>query len=205
MIKINFANQKQGGYLTKSGAGGTDLKGLSKTIDLEAIRELPLQKLVLPLIVFFGADYASNYFQQEQLSILDQQIEALKAEQSPLKAEANKLKSYEELRKSLEEDERVIRDKIDTIQKLVAGRSAPPRALIAFSTTLPENVWLSEIKTEGQVVVVKGLATDFNLISDFMKNMGENVQFSDLELKNTQQARDSGHGVVSFELSGRLR
>ena len=55
-------------------------------------------------------------------------------------------------------------------------------------------------------VAIKGNSTDFDLVSDFMKRMGESPVFADLVLRSTQKSLDSaGIEIASFELTAKRR
>lgn len=216
MIKINLATKKQSG-LVQSKPGLTigrfdlstllRLKGGGSEATATVIQELPVRKIVLALVVGVLANYTAESQKEAELKKVQDQIDAITAQIPKLKADADKLKSYEELKKGLEQDEFTIKTKIDTIQKLIAGRNAPPKMLIAMSSSIPSEVWLSELKIQDANVSIAGYARDYTMISDFMKNLGESIYFNELSLKNSQQTKDveSGQEVASFELAAKRK
>ena len=215
MIKINLALRKQpvggGGGVAKTGSmaslGSFDLSSLKGLkIDTEALKDLPLRKVALPLIIGALASFTLDNYRDSELKALDAQMEVLAAEKPKLEAEANKIKQYEGVKKDLEADEFTIRTKIETIRKLVAGRTVPPKLLLALASTMPEEVWISGFKMASSSVTLQGFSYGFGPISDFMKNMSESAYFTDLKLNRTEQVREQGIGeVATFELDAKRR
>lgn len=212
MIKVNLALRKTAGGSTSrstgfSGISKIDLQTFkSMRLDPELLKDLPIRKTVLPLVVGVLASFTLESYKEGELKKLNDQIAVLDGEKPKLQGEANKLKTYEELKKNLEADEFTIRTKIDTIQKLIAGRAIPPKLLVSVAQALPEEVWLAEFQVKESDIFLTGYSMGFNQISDLMKNMGESVYFSDLNLKNTQQVKDpEGVEVANFELTARKR
>lgn len=211
MIKINLALRKQpvgGTTAGKTGSfGAMDLSSLkSIKFDAAALKSFPLQKLVLPVIVAVLANFTLQGHKESEVKAVQSEIDAVSAEKPKLQAEANKLKQYEDLKKSLEGDEFTIRTKIDTIRKLIADRSTPPKILLALASTVTEEVWISGFKVQDGSVLLQGYSYGFGPISDFMKNLSESAYFTDLKLNKTEQVKEQGFGeVASFELDAKRR
>jgi hypothetical protein len=194
VIRINFAARKQtggggGGGGTKTGTiiTGFDLSNISRfKVDFEALKELPLKQSLLPVVVGVLAGYALESYKESEISKLDKSIEEVNILKPKLQEDIAKLKNYEQLKKSLDGDEALIRGKIETIQKLIAGRSSPAKLLGGLSTAIPKEVWLSEFQIAESQINIQGYSLDLGHISDFMKSLGENTLISDLVLKNTR-------------------
>src|SRR6185503_10431241 len=96
--------------------------------------------------------------------------------------------------------------KLDTITKLVAGRQAPPKVLLAVSSGIPKEVWIGEIGIKDETMKVKGSSLGFAEISDFMKSLNESAFFTDLRLVDTKKGKDDqGYEVADFEISAKRR
>lgn len=207
MIKINLASRK--GPSSGGALGGTRLTmvGLARAApSLEQLKGLPIRKITIPLIIGFAASYTVDNLKEQDIAEMNVALDKVNAERPALLAQTNKMKAAEETKKTLETDESTIRIKIDTIQKLIAGRTTPPKLLMALSTAIPKDVWLSEFQLKSADIKLKGYSLGFNQISDFMKNLNENAYFMDLGLKTTQQVKDeSGAEVAYFELAAKRR
>jgi len=203
MIKINLASRKQA-VAADANAGKTGL--LLGGMRLEELRELPIRRYVLALIVVFMANYLLDEYKQDELKKVGTVLTALRLEQTKIQTELGKTKGFEEIKKQLDADEFTMRTKIETIEKLIADRQTPSRVLVALSTAIPSEVWLSNFRVENSQVSFVGSSLGFNQISDFMKNLGESAYFTDLRLQNTQQATtERGAEVAVFELQAKQR
>jgi Tfp pilus assembly protein PilN len=161
---------------------------------------------LLPVVVAIVAWYMLDTFKEEEMQKLSAIHAKLTSERTALEAEAKKFKGYEEVKKALEQDEFTLRTKIETIQKLIADRSSPPKILLTLATSIPKEVWLSELKLTDKEGSFKGYSMGFGQISDFMKNLNESAYFTDLNIKKTEQAKDEGGAeVAAFELTARRR
>lgn len=204
MIKINLATRKQ------SGVGGGESKAIKMAptltnINLDQFKELPLRKVLVPLALAGVGYFLLNSYKEDEIRKLDAALGQMNAQNSTIQSEIAKLKSYEPIRKSLEQDEITIRTKLDTIKKLMADRSTPPRLLMSVANSMPKEVWLNELRLEKGQFNFKGTAMDYNQISDFMKGLNDNAFFSDVNLKDSQQVSDAKTDMANFEVMAKRR
>jgi Tfp pilus assembly protein PilN len=203
MIKINLALKKQS-VAAVEGGGEKGVK--SATAALEGIKELPLKKIAIYVGLVFAANYLMQSTQEDELNKLDRKIARVNDENARLTAALGKTKQYEQLKASLDADETMIRQKLDLVKKLVDGRQNSSKMLLALSSGVPNEVWLSEFKVSDAEVRLKGLSSDFSHVSDFMKSLGESAYFGEMTLVNSVQDKDEiGLGVTNFELSAKRR
>jgi hypothetical protein len=212
MIKINLATRKQSAGATADGRsftmGSFQLPaGLSKlNVNINELKDLPIRKLILPIVVCFGAMYMVESLKADDMAKVHEEAAKVTAEREQLMVAVGKLKGYEELKKSMEADEQVMRSKISVVQALIADRSNPPKILRSLSTAIPKDVWLSEFRAEEAEVSFKGYSLDFNQVSDFMKNLNESAYFADVTIRSTQQSKDElGADVAAFDLAAKRR
>ncbi|MGK5084961.1 PilN domain-containing protein [Bdellovibrionota bacterium FG-1] len=210
MIKINLALKKQstsvaGDSRSAAPGGGGMLAGM-RDVKFDGLKDLPIRKLALMVIVGFGATYLLDDFKATEIKIVEDQLVKARDEQSKLTAELTRTKGYEDIKKTLDADELMLRTKIDTIQKLLADRQNPPKMMMTLATTIPQDVWLKGLKIKDREVSLQGASIGFNSISDFMKGLNESAYFSDVQLKGTQQERDElGSDIAGFELVAKRR
>lgn len=210
MIKINLATRKQ------SSGASHEAKGLNfgsfqfpsgfSKFNVNELKDLPIRKLLLPLVVCVALTYLVDSLKEDEMIQVQEEAAKVAAEKVQLVASAGKLKGYEELKRNMEADEQVMRSKLAVVQGLVADRTNPPKIMRSLAGSLPKDVWLSEFKAADNEVTFRGYSLDFNQISDFMKNLNESAYFSDVTIKNTQQAKDElGVDVASFDLVAKRR
>lgn len=221
MIRVNLATKKQSASVT--GGSSSDSGKLfgflsqGKELDLTAVREiknkiadlsvvLPVAKVAMYLVLSVVAWFGSTYWKDLQIEAEEALIAQENTEKQRLAISVGRLKKFEEAKKLLEEDEAMLRAKIETIRRLIAKRGEPIKAFLALSQAIPDDVWLSDFQIKSNDIELRGFATQFEKITDFIKNLGENELFTDLVLKNTQMDKDSSSlSVPSFDVSLKLK
>lgn len=210
MIKINLLKRKSsqrsalssGGALS-AGAVTDQLKDLFSKISPE------IQSTLYTLVIYAVIGGVAHYFledrKQKDLTTTKADIQKLKNEISLLDSEIAKTKGYEKVKKELEDDERAIKTKIETIQKLVDERTAPPKMLMTLSQSTPKDVWIDDFSVKDSEVRIKGSSLGLTVVSDFMKSLEETVYFKDVTLKNSKQQREKGVEVANFDLELKRR
>jgi Tfp pilus assembly protein PilN len=217
VIRINLAARKQFGVVAggREGAAAVaalgerfaalkafDLRGLG----LDALSSLPLRQLGTAIAAVAVAYTVAEGMKRDEVGKVMKEIEGERAAQVKLKADFERTKGYEPLKKQLDADEKTMRVKLETIQKLVADREVPPKLLIALAKGIPAEVWLSEFSADAKDVKMKGFSVGYDQISDFMRMLGESIYLTELQLVGSQQAKDAeGFLVQAFELAARRR
>jgi len=184
VIKINLAARRQKELAPPS---GMSLGGILEKVDLSVIQDLPIKKVLGPVIIGLIAGYILDSYKESEVGKIQKEIEKAEKDAARYQVEISKFKNYEGLKKSLDEDEGMIKSKLDTIQKLMENRGDPVKMLSLLSSTIPRNVWLTSYKKKQTDVMVSGATTDFNQISDFMKNLIDSSRFTDVELSESKQ------------------
>lgn len=204
MIKVNLATRKQA---IPTETVGKALPSLGRfRVDLGDIQDLPIKSLVIHVIAAAAVYWLADSYKQEQMAIAEGQLQKVTAEHARLEKELIKTKVFEKDQQALEEDLKMIRLKIDIIEKLVADRSTPPKLLLSIAKAIPKDVWLSEFRVSNSEVTFRGTSLGFNQISDFMKNLNEDVFFKEVSLKTSNQIKDrSGLEVATFELGAKRK
>ncbi len=202
MIKINLALRKTASLVEQGGGASQLTMATLRGLKVNEVLETPAfrQALVLGALML-GGSYWVDTTKENEIHQAQEVIDKLREDQAQIRKSLDETKKYEGLKKALEDDELVIRQKLDVIQKLMSDRAVPPKLLLALSSALPKEVWLSEFRVEPQDITFRGDASDFNQVSDFMKNLNESISFKDVVLRNTQQARDEqGVETAKFEI-----
>jgi hypothetical protein len=200
MIKINLALQKRSS-ITADGKSG---KSLLSNSQLEQLKELPIRRIAIPLVLAYVVSFGLDSIKEDKLADLDKLITKQKAEATKLESSLAKVKTYDALKKSLDADELAIKTKLDIIKKLMANRGFISKSLLSISSAAPKEVWLTGFKCDINSVTLQGSSLGFNQISDFMKNLNDTHLFSSIELVNSQQSKDIADGA-SFELTAKRK
>jgi type IV pilus assembly protein PilN len=79
-----------------------------------------------------------------------------------------------------------LQQRVGLIEELRKGREGPVRMLDEISRSLPEMVWLSEIKQQGADLTITGRCTSLTALSDFVDNLKLGGYFKPIEILNSQ-------------------
>jgi type IV pilus assembly protein PilN len=79
-----------------------------------------------------------------------------------------------------------LQQRVGLIEELRKGREGPVRMLDEISRSLPEMVWLSEVKQQGADLTITGRCTSLTALSDFVDNLKLGGYFKPIEILNSQ-------------------
>ena len=204
MIRINLALLKQANYVAvKTGQYTTATnKGGGGAINGQMAALLPLiLRIMVPVALCAVAYFGYDFYIDQKTKEMAQENEVLDKEKVKVQDELKRIKGFEVVKAELDRNERIVRTKIETIEKLLKGRDGTVKTLIAVSQSLPKGVWLTDLISTEQGFQIKGGTTDIGLISDVMTHLGKTIYFKNVTLKNTQQ--DPNGKQATFELAAR--
>lgn len=207
MIKINLASRMNSEPVgSNGGAFNSSMFGLDR-LDVEQLKDLPIKKLLLPIIIGFLASNGLESFKNDSINQLDKVLKKQSEQNKKLQTESSKFKSYESVKATLDEDESTIKTKLDTIKKLIEGRAMPLKILLGVVSAIPKDAWLTQLSLDSSKLNLKGSVFEFNQISDFMKSLSENSIFSDVNLSKSEQHKDQSSGLnyANFEFDLKRR
>ncbi len=79
-----------------------------------------------------------------------------------------------------------LKKKLDTLDKLKAGRSGPVRMLDELSGITPRRLWLRKMEEKGGKVSMVGSAVNIDDVSQFIGALKASKYFGDVELMKTE-------------------
>lgn len=98
-----------------------------------------------------------------------------------------------------------IEKKLKVIDELSIARSGPVHLFDEIATNLPDRMWLTEMKVEGQELTIQGVSLDNELVAAFLTALNNSAYFKDVELVGTEAKEMEGYKLNAFELSAKLR
>jgi type IV pilus assembly protein PilN len=111
------------------------------------------------------------YFSLSQASRrVDADIVTAQQEAARLQSLLAEVTRFEEQRKQLQA-------RVQLIEELRKGQSVPVQLLDHISKSLPEMLWLTQMRQEGPEVTIEGRSTTLLSLSDFVGNLGSNDFF----------------------------
>jgi Tfp pilus assembly protein PilN len=191
--------------VTASGGGGNKLNlnfgSLSSfgKITPDMLKELPLKKLIIPIIVGVGAYYYLDNLKTSEIQKLEDTLKGVSEEAAKVQKKIDALKGYEKVQKEMEEDEKILRSKIDTIQGLSKDRDRSFKLLASIVDMVPSQLWLSTLKVDKTEIKMDGGARGLGQISDFMKNLRESAYFENVNLITSNEVTET-QKIIEMEL-----
>lgn len=206
MIRINLAKRKQfGGALSvgKTGSGvsaaSTALFDLRKT--LQSGSGNVFLQMGLPIVIGIGLYFLTEFYFDHQREQMKAEVAQIEEQQRVVTVELARMKGFEITKKDLEKNEKILRNKIEVIQKLVENRDHAFRATVALSQSIPADAWITELVETDTVWTLRGSATDVNQVSDFMARLNQTIYYKDIALKS---ASSNPQGTqTDFEFNAR--
>jgi type IV pilus assembly protein PilN len=79
-----------------------------------------------------------------------------------------------------------LQQRVALIEELRKGREGPVRMLDEISRSLPDMLWLTEVKQQGADLTITGRCTSLTALSDFVDNLKLGGFFKPVEILNSQ-------------------
>jgi type IV pilus assembly protein PilN len=130
----------------------------------------------------------------QQAAQLDAQIAAKKAESARLDTLLAEVKVFEDRKATLQQ-------RVNLIERLRQGQTVPVQLLDHVSRSLPDMLWLTDLKQDGPFLTIEGRTTTLIGLSDFVGNLGANpVLQKPIEIVDSHVEGDSKDGKGGPEL-----
>jgi type IV pilus assembly protein PilN len=134
-----------------------------------------------------------------QTAQLDQDIATAETEALKLRTVLAQVQKFE-ARKAM------LTQRVTLIEQLRRGQSAPVHVLDEISKSLPDRLWLTEIKQVGGDFTISGFTASLPSLSDFVANLEATKWFKrPVEILDSQVTPDAKAGdLVKFSIKGAL-
>jgi type IV pilus assembly protein PilN len=108
--------------------------------------------------------------------------------------------------KNIKEQQAALREKLDILGQLKAGRSGPVRVMDALATLTPRRLWISKFEEKAGNASINGQAATIDDVSEFMTALKGNPHFGSVELSRTASAPGQGKSaeLVEYTLSATI-
>ena len=172
-------------------AGDRDRAGRRVGIDLGQKVTVACSVILVVTVVVIGWRFWSL---RQDSAELAQELAAADQETQRLEPVLERVSEFDVQRAQLAE-------RVSLIEQLRQGQGGPVRMLDQISRSLPDGLWLLELRQDGESIVVRGRATALTALSDFVANLENSgqvappVEIVDGQLEDTPQGE-----VVRFEL-----
>ena len=106
--------------------------------------------------------------------------------------------------KHIKEQQAALREKLEVLAQLKAGRAGPVRVMDALASLTPKRLWITKLEEKGGTATISGNASTFDDVSAFMTALKGSPHFGQVELAKTAATQTtSGRKVdlVDFSLT----
>jgi type IV pilus assembly protein PilN len=100
--------------------------------------------------------------------------------------------------KDIKAQQAALKEKLDTLEKLKAGRSGPVKMLDQLAQIMPARLELRKMDEKGGAIVFDGSGATIDDVSAFMSALKASPYFSQVELKKTTAVNRGGMRIVDF-------
>jgi type IV pilus assembly protein PilN len=132
---------------------------------------------------------------RERSATLDRDLVKAELETKQLRTVLAQVQKFEARKAQLQQ-------RVTLIEELRKGQGAPVRVLDEISRSLPERLWLTDMKQTGQEFALSGVTTNLNALSDFVANLEGTKWFArPVEIVDSQVQTDAKAGdLVRFSV-----
>ncbi len=100
--------------------------------------------------------------------------------------------------KDIKAQQAALKEKLDILERLKAGRSGPVKLLDKLAQILPARLEIKKMDEKGGVVAFDGSAATIDDVSAFMTALKGTPYFTNVELKRTTAVNRGGLRIVDF-------
>lgn len=147
--------------------------------------------VLLAVLVICGAVYGVTYM---KISAAKKEIAASEQELNRLKKKIGEIDNI----KKLQAD---VKKKLDVLAQLRKEKKGPASRLAKLSGSAPDKLWLTKYVENGPNVSVSGVAFSEELIAEFMRNLQDSGEFTNVELMVSEQLAKGEVKVKRFDVT----
>jgi type IV pilus assembly protein PilN len=136
---------------------------------------------------------------RQQSAQIDRDITRAEAETVQLRSVLAQVQKFESRKAQLTQ-------RVSLIEQLRRGQSAPVHVLDEISKSLPDRLWLTEMKQTGSDFTIAGMSSSLTALSDFIANLEATKWFKKpVEILDSQVQTDPKAGdIVRFSVKAAL-
>src|SRR6266545_1025345 len=106
--------------------------------------------------------------------------------------------------KDIKDQQAALREKLDILTQLKAGRTGPVQVMDALATLTPKRLWITKVEEKGGSATIMGQAATIDDVSTFMSALKGNPHFGTIELSKTAAAIAGKLDIVDFTLTAAI-
>lgn len=103
--------------------------------------------------------------------------------------------------KDIKAQQQALKEKLDALDRLKAGRTGPVKLLDQLAQVLPQRLELKKMDERAGAVTFEGSAATIDDVSAFLTALKQSPYFTNVELKKTTAVTRSGLRIVDFTVN----
>jgi type IV pilus assembly protein PilN len=150
--------------------------------------------LAAALILAGAAGYVALDFLsvQQQRRALTQELDAARAEKARLQPILKEVERFDAQKKDLQA-------RVNLIEELRQNQVGPVHMLDQISRSLPDRLWLIEMKQVGNDVILDGKTSTLSSLADFVANLEGSGYFArPVEITNSEEEKKDDSDLIKF-------
>ena len=138
------------------------------------------------------------------IKAVDSAIESQQGRNNVLKNEISKLEEQVKEIQDLKKRRQELLDRMKVIQDLQGTRPVIVRYFDEFTRAVPDGVYITLMKRNGNLLEIEGVSESNNRVSEFMRRLDGSEFFADSNLKSVRAAEDLGGQSDKFSLQVKM-
>jgi type IV pilus assembly protein PilN len=157
------------------------------------VRQLGMQVLLAAILGGAGIGFVHSHV-VSRISETEERIRQMEADIKQFQPQLDQVAAFRKKKSSLEK-------KIEVIEDLDRARTGPVRVMSELATHMPDRVWLTDLKTDGSAIKLKGEGMDNELVAVLMRALKESPYFDNVDLQGTELGNSKqGLKLVKFNI-----
>ena len=120
------------------------------------------------------------------------------------------IRRYQDRQKQLDnlkKQEKMIKQKLDVIDRLMQNRDLPVRILDQLAVRIPsDKMWIKNLTQKGNILTLTGVARGNETIAQFMESLAKSpyIDPNGVDLNQSRQVSIQGYKLKNFNLTARI-
>jgi type IV pilus assembly protein PilN len=135
------------------------------------------------------------------------EIKRITTEKMNLEKDIRRYQDRQKQLDNLKKQEKMIKQKLDVIDRLMQNRDLPVRILDQLAVRIPsDKMWIKNLTQQGNILTLTGVARGNETIAQFMEALAKSpyIDPNGVDLNQSRQVSIQGYKLKNFNLTARI-
>jgi type IV pilus assembly protein PilN len=135
------------------------------------------------------------------------EIKRITTEKMNLEKDIRRYQDRQKQLDNLKKREKMIKQKLQVIDRLMKNRDLPVRVLDELAVRIPsDKLWIKNLTQKGNILTLTGVARGNETIAQFMESLAKSpyIDPNGVDLKQSRQVSIQGYKLKNFNLTARI-